>query len=179
MTRETSAGPFAGASLPRTGLSLPGIDCALAHAVGHRLFTVLVVNMAAGEKQRVYSSQPSAYPVGGVKPIVTDSESTRTVIIGGRPRFLRNAAELAEAFADHDLIRSLGCESCVNFPVRWNGATIAMLNLLHRANWYSEAHIPILSEVAAQAVPAVLGIIRCWPARSRELRADAVSRSDP
>jgi hypothetical protein len=151
------------AATPQPGASLAAIDQGLAATIGHRLFTVLVVNMAAGENQRVYTNHPVAYPVGGTKPIVPGSEAIRTVILGGRVRFLRNAAELVAGFPDHALIRSLGCESCVNVPVRWNGTTIAMLNLLHQADWYSEEDVPVLSIFAALAVPAVLEIIKAWP----------------
>lgn len=145
--------------------SFVALDHALAEAIGHKLFTILVVNLDADENQRCYSSQPVAYPVGGAKKIVRDSESARTVIFGGRCKINRNYAELSAAFYDHELIRSLGCESSINVPVRWNGRTLGMLNLLHESEWYGEADIPTLSLFAALAVPSIQRVIDGWPKR--------------
>ena len=66
------------------------------------------------------------------------------------------------AFFDHELIRSLGCESSVNVPVRWQGETLGMLNILHESGYYDAADIPTLSVFGALAVPALLEIIRTW-----------------
>ena len=54
-------------------LSLPGqpqagmaaMDAALASMIGHRLFTVLVLDEARGLNRRFHSSRPAEYPVGG------------------------------------------------------------------------------------------------------------------
>ena len=147
---------------PQPAESLSALDSAMAAAIGHKLFTVLVVNWDKNENQRYYSNQPVAYPVGGSKPIQPDSPSVRDVIVGGKCRFNRDYAELSAAFYDHELIRSLGCESSVNVPVRWNGKTIGMLNLLHESGYYGEADVPTLSVFAALAVPALLDIIKAW-----------------
>ncbi len=144
------------------GATLAALDAALAGAIGHKLFTVLVVNWDKNENQRFYSNMPAAYPVGGSKPIMRDSPSMRDVIIDGKCKINHDYAELSAAFYDHELIRSLGCESSINVPVRWNGATIGMLNLLHESGYYTAAQIPTLSVFAALAVPALLDIIKTW-----------------
>ena len=141
---------------------LAAIDAALAAGIGHKLFTALVVNHAKGENQRYYSNQPTAYPVGGSKPINAVPSTHREGVMAGECRFLNDYAELSAAFADHALIRSLGCESCVNVPVRWNGQTIGMINLLHEAHWYSPSDVPELQIHAALAAPAFLEIIGAW-----------------
>ncbi|SDR07627.1 GAF domain-containing protein [Rhizobiales bacterium GAS191] len=144
------------------GPSLAALDSALAQTIGHKLFTVLVLNFAKNENQRYYSNQPKAYPTGGSKPIETESDLYKEVVLGGRPRICRDAQDIRRAFFDHELIASLGCESAVNVPVRWNGTTLGTLNLLHQARWYGEAELPLLSAFAALAVPAMLEIIRRW-----------------
>jgi len=138
---------------------LAAIDRALGEGIGHKLFTVLVVNRARGENQRIYSSLPEAYPVGGAKPIVTGSLAG---VLEGRCRFLDTYDDVKAAFFDHALIRSLGCESCVNVPVMWNGAVIGMLNLLHEARWYGEEDVPTFRIMAALAVPALQQVIAGW-----------------
>lgn len=147
---------------PQPIAAFAALDRGLADTVGHRLFTILVVNLAAGENQRAYTSRPDAYPIGGSKKLVPGSEAMRIVVQQGRARITRNAAELIAAFPDHALIRSLGCESCINVPVRWNGATIGMLNLLHEAEYYSQADEPTLALFAAYAVAPLLEVIRHW-----------------
>jgi hypothetical protein len=139
---------------------LSELDRALQQAVGHKLFTVLVLNEEAGRNQRYYSNQPQAYPVGGSKPIDRSSALYTDVIQAGKPRICYNYDDIKRAFFDHELIRSLGCESAVNYPVRWNGKTIGTLNLLHEANWYNEQNVAAIGPFAALALPALLEISR-------------------
>jgi GAF domain-containing protein len=145
---------------PQAGLL--ALDRALAATIGHKLFTVLVLNQAAGQKQRYYTNQPGAYPTGGHKPIEPAGEYHQTVVLAGQPRFLRNRADIIRAYPDHPLILSLGCESSVNVPVRWNGETLGGLNLLDGAGRYHEAQTPLLLNFAALALPAFLHITRYW-----------------
>src|SRR5579871_6546849 len=87
--------------------SLTALDTALAEVVGHKLFTVLVLNFAKNENQRYYSNQPKAYPTGGAKPIEKESELFKEVVLGGRPRICYDAQDIRRAFFDHELIASL------------------------------------------------------------------------
>jgi hypothetical protein len=140
------------------------LDTALGACLGHRLFTVLVTNVAGNENRRCYSSRPDAYPVGGAKPIDWDGVVTRTVLIDGRCHINRNYDDIKAVFADYELIRSLGCEGSINVPVRWHGTTLGMFALLHEAGWFHEDHMPILSIFAAMTVPLLQHIIAQRPA---------------
>lgn len=139
--------------------SLEALDKALAAAIGHKIFTVLMVNPDKEENQRYYSNQTASYPAGGAKPIVKSNDFYREIIVAGRPRICRNYEDMKRAFFDHELIRSLGCESAVNVPVRWGGKTIGSLNLCHEAEWYTQDDLPTLSVFAEMAIPALLQII--------------------
>lgn len=156
---DPSPGLLAAAAADTVAGRLAAIDRAIAEEIGHKLFTVLVLNRDRGENQRYYSNLPDAYPVGGAKPI---NKSTAAVLLEGGCRFLDTYADVKEAFFDHELIRSLGCESCVNVPVRWAGRTIGTLNILHEANWYTPADVPALTVFAALAAPALQEIIAGW-----------------
>ena len=151
------AAALAAPGQPATGLA--ALDAALAAAVGHRLLTVLVLDEARGVNRRFYSSRPEAYPVGGEKPIRRESELYRFVVQQGVARVCRDRQDVVRAFPDHDLILSLGCESAVNVPVRWDGRTLGALNLLHEAGYYGEAQLPALSVFAALAVAPILRIL--------------------
>jgi hypothetical protein len=131
------------------------LDAALATEVGHILFTVLLHHPKLRQSERRYTNQPVAYPIGGRKP-VTDTPWMDQVIRRGEPYIGRTREDIAANFYDHELIASLGCDSILNMPVRWRGETLGTLNLLHRAGWYNERHIPIVRRLAQFAVPALL-----------------------
>lgn len=135
------------------------LDATMGRAIGHRLFTILVIHPGAQESQRYYSNMPREYPVGGRKPI-NRTHWFRSVLDEGRPYIGRTYDDIADVFFDHELIRSLGCESVLNVPIRWNGGSIGTINLLHHANWYTEADIPAAQHFAALAVPGLLSVMK-------------------
>jgi len=134
------------------------LDTAMGAAIGHKLFTVLVVHPGAGESQRYYSNMPDAYPVGGRKPI-NPTHWFRRVLDEGEPYIGRTYADIRDVFFDHELIRSLGCESVLNVPVRWDGASLGTINLLHEAGWYGEADVAAAKHFAALAVPGLMKVL--------------------
>ncbi|MGJ7510413.1 GAF domain-containing protein [Variovorax sp. GT1P44] len=138
------------------------IDHALAATVGHRLFTILVHHRDERESERAYTNMPDAYPVQGRKPI-TDSQWMQRVMERGLPYIGRNADDIREVFFDHELIRSLGCESVLNIPMRWCGETVGTVNLLHQKDWYRDEHVELATVFAQLAVPAVMAL-GCRPA---------------
>jgi hypothetical protein len=141
------------------GATFRAIDTALAATTGHKLFTILIHHPSLRESERFYSNMPVAYPVGGRKP-VTDRPWMQTVIGAGQPYIGRTREDIADVFYDHELIWSLGCESVLNMPVRWNGQTLGTLNLLHEAGWYSEADIAAVRLFAHLTLPAMMLISR-------------------
>lgn len=157
MTLEGVAQALGLPGQPETGLA--AIDAACATLVGHRLFTVLVLDHARGLNRRYHSSRPAEYPVGGYKPIDRTSEFYARVVEAGEARFCRDRADIVRAFFDHDTIFDLGCEGAVNVPVRWNGQTLGALNLLDAAGHYQEAQLPVLNVLAALAVAPILRIL--------------------
>ncbi|MEO8715914.1 MAG: GAF domain-containing protein [Acetobacteraceae bacterium] len=82
------------------------------------------------------------------------------VIGRGEPYIGRTREDIEAVFYDHALIASLGCESVLNVPVRWRGETLGTLNLLHRAGWYREEHVPIVRRFAQLALPALMAVAR-------------------
>ena len=114
--------------------------------VGAKLFTLMRIDHDRGVAWRSYSNMPEAYPAGGEKP-VQDNAWTEQVQ-GRQESFVANTIdEIAAVFPDHALIRSLGCESCLNVPVVVGGRVIGTLNCLHAAGHYTPARV-----AAAQAL---------------------------
>lgn len=163
MTRSDPAPLFASVAAAAAEGGQPdplfaALDAAMGRAIGHRLFTILVIHPGANESQRYWSNMPQDYPVGGRKPI-NQTHWFQRVLGDGVPYIGRNYDDIRDVFYDHELIRSLGCESVLNVPVRWNGASIGTINLLHQAGWYTEADIPAAQVFAALAAPGLMQVI--------------------
>ena len=108
--------------------------------VGCQLLTILTLDVDTLEVQRLYSSNPSAYPPGGKKPM-RNTAWGRQVLELGQPFIGVDAAAIRENFADHELIISLGLEAIVNLPVRWQGQVLGTINLLNTAGYYDASSV--------------------------------------
>ncbi len=108
--------------------------------VGVKLFTLMEIDRGRGVARRSYSNMPGAYPVSGEKPIL-DNDWTETVEGAGRTFVANTIDEIAAVFPDHELIRSLGCESCLNVPVTIAGRVVGTLNCLNAAGHYTAERV--------------------------------------
>jgi GAF domain-containing protein len=123
--------------------------------VGAKLFTVMTFDATTGLSQRIHSSHPREYPVSGVKPL-SQGLWSRTVI-DERKIFVANSiAAIAEVFPDHELIRSLGCESVVNLPVVFADGVIGTMNLLDAAGYYTPERVARVESLSPFAAAALL-----------------------
>jgi hypothetical protein len=131
------------------------LDAALGAVLGHRLFTLMRFHADSGESERIYTTHPREYPVGGRKAL-NATPWTEQVLRRQQPYLGRTPADVRAVFFDHALIASLGCGSVLNLPVAWNGRVLGTINLLHEAGWYDEGDAPIGLVFAALAIPAYL-----------------------
>ena len=131
---------------------------AMADAIGHRLFTIMRHDADAGRNRRVFSSDPTAYPVSGFKPVDWQHPWARRLLVEGRAWVGHDAADIAWAYPDHEKIAGMGLASAMNLPVRWSGRTLGTVNLLHGPGHFTEADVEIGAIFAALAVPALLAI---------------------
>lgn len=151
------ANALAEAGQPKPALA--ALQEAFADVIGYKLFTLLLYDPSARLVRRAFSSMPEAYPVGGTKPLVEETPWTQQVLGRGEAFVGHDRDDIRLVFPDHELIWSLGCESVVNLPVRWNGHVIGTCNLLHQRRWYSNCNLDHLTTLAQLAVP----IMRCMP----------------
>jgi hypothetical protein len=100
-----------------------------AEGTGHRLCTAMRFDATAMTVQRLYSSDPVAYPVGGAKP-KRDTAWGRQVLLEQRLYRGQGAEDLRRDFADHAIILGLGLRSVVNVPIVAGGACLGTLNFL-------------------------------------------------
>lgn len=108
--------------------------------IGHRLFTVMAFDADAMRVQRLYSSNPRAYPPGGRKD-KRDTPWGRLVLEQGRPFIGWGADEIRANFDDHHVILGLGLDAVLNVPVRVCGRTIGTMNLLRQGEHYETADL--------------------------------------
>jgi len=134
---------------------MQAVDGAAADLIGHRLFTIMVVHHATMEVERLYSNMPEAYPVAGRKK-KRDTWWGGHVVEQGKPFVGAGPADLAKAFADHELIRSLGLNCVLNVPLRFDGLTRGTMNLLHTGEHYTPDHIGRARAIAQPLLPVML-----------------------
>lgn len=108
--------------------------------IGIKLFTLMEIDPARGVARRNYSNMPDAYPTSGEKPMHDNAWSDQ--VQGRHETFVANSIdEIAAVFPDHELILSLGCESCLNLPIVVGDRVIGTLNCLHDAGHYTPERV--------------------------------------
>lgn len=131
----------------------------LQQRIGHKLFTILLVCANRADTIRVYSDNLDAYPVNRLKRMGVTAWGDR-VIHEGETWIGRNEEDIAWAFPDHELIRSLGLASALSVPVVHHGQCLAVLNLQHQAGWYRPEHVPLAQQLAPFLIPELLRLQR-------------------
>jgi hypothetical protein len=108
--------------------------------VGHRLFTLMSVDIKKGEAARIFSNMPDAYPIFGKKP-VTNTPWSKQVIDNHETFVANDISEIAAVFDDYELIQSLGCESVINVPIVIGAQVIGTINCLAEVGHYTSDRV--------------------------------------
>jgi GAF domain-containing protein len=127
----------------------------LQETIGHRLFTVLAWRSGSSDVERLYASRPVEYPPAGRKRMGPTPWGEH-VLDKGLPWFGRDAEAIRWAFPDHELILSLGCQSCLNAPVRHDGQVLGVVNVLDGQDRYRQSDLDALVPLSAFLIPALL-----------------------
>jgi GAF domain-containing protein len=136
MTNLTEA--IASTNQPMT--TFKALEALVHETVGIKLFTLMEVDHERGVARRNYSNMPEAYATSGEKPI---QDNLWTAHVHDRQEiFVANSIkDISEVFPDHALIKSLGCESCMNIPIVVNGHLIGTLNCLHAEGHFTPERV--------------------------------------
>lgn len=121
----------------------------------HRLFTILEWAPDKNDVERLHSSRPAEYPLLGRKAM-GPTEWGALVLKGGQSWIGRNANDIYWAFPDHELIASLGCASCINAPVLWDGKVLGVASVLGVESQYDDGDLAGLVAIAPLLVPGFL-----------------------
>jgi hypothetical protein len=132
------------------------VEALTQRAIGFRLFTIMRLHAGAQEVERLYSSLPDAYPISGRKP-KQGTPWGEQVLDRGEIFIANSPDEVRAAFADHELIFSLGIGAIMNVPVRYRGRSLGTMNVCSEAGWFSDADLAPSWLLAALLVPPLLG----------------------
>lgn len=132
------------------------VETAIGDLLGHRLFTILVRREGGEEVERVYSSQPDAYPVQGRKRM--GPTPWGALVLDRKQTFLGpDKAAIRWAFPDHALIESLGLGSVINASAQQGGEVLGTLNVLDREGAYTtQEQVDVVRAFTPFLIPALL-----------------------
>ena len=128
------------------------LDKLIFRLIGHKLFTLMVIDQSGKYVERVYSNNKKIYPLLGTKPIPTN-EWTKRVLIEKKEFLGINYKQIKKFFFDHETIKSLGCGSIINLPVINNKKVLGTLNILHKENYYNKTNLKEVRDFAQLLSP--------------------------
>jgi len=126
--------------------------------MGVKLFTVLAFRDGGAQMERIFSSHPKEYPVGGRKVVAHDvaPDWLSACLTEQVPYFGRTSEDVRRIFKDWALISSLGCGSIINIPIVDGGVTRAALNILDAEGAYTNDDIDTAIEISRRHTESVL-----------------------
>lgn len=130
------------------------VGATLKRSIGHTLFTVSYALPGGREVERIYTSLPAEYPVGGRKPV--HQTDWNTIMASGRCFVASTPAGFGPHFEDLDAIVALGFGAVVNIPVIHQGRMLGSLNLLDREGAYQGDVLSACTAVLPPALQAYL-----------------------
>ena len=130
-------GAALGHSGPQPARAYDGLCLLCDRVIGVKLFTIMDHDPRRDLVRRLYSNMPDAYPVSGTKP-ADKSSPWYAQVIGRQEIFSANSYHgITGVFADHALIRTLGCAAVINIPIVVAGEVLGTLNCLHAEGFYT------------------------------------------
>ncbi|WP_461189300.1 hypothetical protein [Arthrobacter sp. Z4-13] len=138
--------------------NLEAVEQAVKDEVGFRLFTILAFRDQGRQMERIYSSHPREYPVGGRKDVSRDvaKDWLDACLVEKRPFFGQTRADVERIFKDADLIASLGCGSIINAPILLADTTVAALNVLDAEGAYTSQDVDKVLEIARRYTATIV-----------------------
>ena len=128
------------------------LDKTIKNNIGHRLFTLTVVDHSIKYVERVYSNNTKIYPLLGTKPIPKNSW-TNKVINNKKYFFGESKNQIKKLFFDYKKIFSLECGSIINIPIINDQKILGTLNILHKERFYTIKSVKMIQPYAQLLSP--------------------------
>ncbi len=143
------------ASTAQPKTTFQALDLLVQSTIGAKLFTMTEFDLPRRVARRVYSGMPNVYPVFGEKPLVPNNWTA--IVLDRQETFAANTiGEIAKVFPDHELVLSLGCESCLNLPIVIGGRVWGTLNCLDVAGHYTPSRVETAQTLKSAGTVAFL-----------------------
>jgi len=134
-----------------------GIDQIAMALLDRKLLTINIFHAQHMELERLYSSNPQAYPPGGRKQKKGTSWGQHVLI--EQKLFVGEGTDaIRQSFDDHETITRLGLQSVINIPMVSDGICLGTLNILMTRPHVLDEHIEIARHLGALLVPTLLSL---------------------
>lgn len=141
------------------------IEAIAARRLGANLVTAMRYDAPNATVERLYSSNPAAYPVGG-KKLKRDSDWSRQVLVEKRVLLCAGDEAIRAAFDDHAVIFGLGIHSILNVPLVSGSRCLGTLNVSRGGTHWSDEDIALVRVLGMAALAAILALVGAdMPAR--------------
>jgi GAF domain-containing protein len=120
-----------------------------------RLMTFFAWSQGSDLCERVWSNNLEKYPVSTGKKMGPTAWG-QTVLREKQPWFGEDEAAMQRTFPDHELIKTVGCASCMSVPVVAAGQAIGAISILHVEGTYRTADLDDLSALSGLLVAPLL-----------------------
>lgn len=118
--------------------------------IGYELLTITRIYVNRMEMERIYSTNPTEYPINNVKPLYEDAWTIRVVYYA--QVYLATSEEEMIAYFPNFLMKE-GFGSVINIPVITNDReVVATINALNKRYFYNKNHVDSLKPFAKKVL---------------------------
>ena len=125
-----------------------GVDQIAMALLDRQLLTINIFYPQDMELERLYSSNPEAYPPGGRKQ-KRGTAWGQHVLIEQKIFVGEGSQAIEQSFDDHETIKRLGLQSIINIPISSDARCLGTLNILMTLPQVKPHHIEIAQHLGA------------------------------
>jgi GAF domain-containing protein len=125
-----------------------GVDQIAMALLDRQLLTINIFYPQDMELERLYSSNPEAYPPGGRKQ-KRGTAWGQHVLIEQKIFVGEGSQAIEQSFDDHETIKRLGLQSIINIPISSDARCLGTLNILMTLPQVKPDHIEIAQHLGA------------------------------
>lgn len=141
-----------------------GVDQIAMALLNRQLLTINIFHSQDMELERLYSSNPEAYPPGGRKQ-KRGTAWGQHVLIEQKIFVGEGNEDIQQSFDDHETIKRLGLQSVINIPISSETECLGTLNILMTLPQVKPDHIKIAQHLGALLLPGLITISHRQPQR--------------
>jgi len=134
-----------------------GVDQIAMTLLNRQLLTINIFHAEHMELERLYSSNPEAYPPGGRKQKRGTAWGQHVLI--EQKIFVGEGSEaIQQSFDDHETIKRLGLQSVINIPISSDARCLGTLNILMTLPHVKLDHIETAQNLGALLRPGFISL---------------------